>query len=76
MAIAKKCDKCGELYEVYDLYSGDFTVSRVIDGRARAVFTCGTLDLCPKCQVDLTLWMQNKAEFTLKEVTDDVTDRI
>lgn len=76
MSIAKKCDKCGELYELYDLYPGDFTVSRVIDGRAKAVFTCGTLDLCPSCQVDLTLWMQGKAEFTLKEVTDDVTERI
>lgn len=76
MAIARKCDKCGELYEEYDLYSGDFTVSRVIEGLAKSMFTCGTLDLCPSCQVDLTLWMQGKAEFTLKEVTDDGTDRI
>ena len=67
MANAKKCDKCGELYDIYDNFPDDFTVARL-----NKRFVWSRLDLCPKCNVDLTLWMQNKAEFTVKEVTDDV----
>ena len=69
MANARKCDKCGELYEIYDNFPDDFTVCQL-----NKRFVWSRLDLCPKCQVDLTLWMQNKAEFTSKEVTDDGTD--
>ena len=71
MSSAKKCDRCGELYDIYDIYPYDFGV-----GQINKRSTWNRLDLCPKCQVDLTLWMQNKAEFALKEVTDNVTDGI
>lgn len=70
MARAMKCDKCGELYDIYDIYPYDFAVGQINE---RSILR--KLDLCPKCQVDLTLWMQNKAEFTLKEVTDDGINR-
>lgn len=69
MASARKCDKCGELYEIYEQLPDDFTVAQL---NKRYVWS--RLDLCPSCQVDLTLWMQGKAEFTSKEVTDDGTD--
>jgi hypothetical protein len=71
MANAKKCDRCAELYEKYDYYENDFSVHQFSSGHI-----WDRLDLCPKCHVDLILWMQGKAEFTLKEVTDDGTDRI
>ena len=70
MANAKKCDRCGVLYEKYDLIPDDFSAYK-LEGYYKK-----PLDLCPSCHVDLTLWIQNRAEFTLKEVTDDVTDGI
>ena len=62
MANAKKCDKCGELYEIYEHSPHDFTVAQLNER-----FVWGRLDLCPSCQVDLTLWMQDKAEFVNRE---------
>lgn len=69
MANARKCDKCGVLYEIYEQLPDDFTVCQLNER-----FVWNSLDLCPSCQVDLTLWMQGKAEFVLKEVTDNGTD--
>lgn len=69
MSTARKCDKCGEFYDEYNYSENNFSVCQ-LDHRN----TWNCCDLCPKCQVDLTLWMQGKAEFTLKEVTDNGTD--
>lgn len=69
MANVRKCDKCGELYEIYEQLPDDFTVCQLTKR-----FCWNSLDLCPSCQVDLILWMHGKAEFVLKEVTDDDTD--
>ena len=71
MAIARKCDRCGEFYEKYKYSENNFSVHQLNDR-----YTWILRDLCPKCDVDLNLWMQGKAEFVLKEVTDDGINRV
>lgn len=61
MAEAKKCDRCGKLYEIYvgiPLVSGGNKYHAV----KFANFGCSTawLDLCPDCMKKLVIFMENK----------------
>lgn len=60
MAEAKKCDRCGKLYE---LYAGvPFTDNRKYYAVRFANISCssGWLDLCPDCMKKLVIFMENK----------------
>lgn len=57
MSEAKKCDRCGKLYEKYDTYEDN-----------GIIFTCGDneeggtgdkIDLCPDCMKELKNWIEN-----------------
>lgn len=62
MALAKKCDRCGKLYEAYSVEGDDrmngITEANIeITGRwmIREVF-----DLCPECKRSFEKWRDNK----------------
>lgn len=60
MAEAKKCDRCGNLYELYDGVL--FKDSRKYHAVKFASFNCSSawLDLCPDCMKKLVIFMENK----------------
>ena len=60
MAFAKKCDRCGKLYEEYntkqnrDKINGILTVN--IDFK-RQYYTNVLIDLCPECKDSFSRWL-------------------
>lgn len=64
MALAKKCDRCGKLYELKDIDAcGAITNGLVLVRRykqnARS-FSYKYFDLCPECLVSLAGWLKNE----------------
>ena len=77
MAIARKCDRCGELYEEYDHIecngkeiTGLYTAKTSEKG---INFTQEHYDLCPKCCFDLAKWIVDP--FTIV-IRNDLADGI
>lgn len=70
MASARKCDRCGKLYEVYDVKCKKYET--VATDRFNAVKLCRTvddgyyrgkmLDLCPECMDGLLQFLSMKGE--------------
>lgn len=62
MVNAKKCDKCGKLYELYDReYHGMYIngISLVEMGTFFGSHTTKMyIDLCPDCLTELTEWLE------------------
>ena len=62
MAEARKCDRCGELYELYEgiqLNEGrNFYRCCTLVGSSSVL----SLDLCPKCMTDLIDWIKARCE--------------
>lgn len=65
MSLAKKCDRCGILYEPKDInIRGTFVnglgliISR--DKQNDHVFRCKYFDLCPECLTSLADWFKNE----------------
>lgn len=64
MALAKKCDRCGNLYEPKDInicgviVNGLALISRD-EQNAKAV-SRRYFDLCPECLVSLANWLKNE----------------
>lgn len=52
---AYKCDRCGKLYEPYDLAINDFRIVQQRDSRKN-------WDLCVDCHIELQEWM-NRIRF-------------
>lgn len=75
MALAKKCDRCGNLYEPKDInicgaiVNGLGLVSRD-EWNAKAVGR-RYFDLCPECLVSLASWLKNKP-MTFNEIRQAV----
>lgn len=73
MALAKKCDRCGKLYELKDIdacgaITNELVLVRRYKQNARSLYTgklCGSysykyFDLCPECLVSLAGWLKNE----------------
>lgn len=59
MALAKKCDRCGKLYEHYSCFNSCMVM--VVDEYGHVVNSGGTSrrnDLCPDCMQALTDFME------------------
>ena len=63
MALAKKCDRCGKLYEEYNTKED----CKKINGIALLNIDChekyylhGPIDLCPDCKDSFKEWLANK----------------
>ena len=76
MALAKKCDRCGKLYELKDIDAcGAITNGLVLVRRykqnARS-FSYKYFDLCPECLVSLSGWLKNEMQlYSEKEKEND-----
>ena len=61
MACAKKCDRCGKLYEQYNLLNskknphGIMTLN--LDGQRR-YYGHDAMDLCPECMKEFREWLE------------------
>ena len=73
MALAKKCDRCGKLYELKDIdacraITNGLVLVRRYKQNARSLYTgklCESysykyFDLCPECLVSLAGWLKNE----------------
>ena len=67
MAQARKCDRCGQLYEpkgvtIKDI-KGKVNAIKLIDKDFDETYwTRGCLDLCPKCLEELDKWLTMKQD--------------
>ena len=75
MSLAKKCDRCGNLYEPKDMdvcgaiVNGLGLISR--DASNSKAFPRRYFDLCPECLLSLSNWLKNKP-MTLNEIQQPV----
>lgn len=64
MSLAKKCDRCGNLYEPKNInVSGEIVngLGLIIRGsRNDNVINQKLFDLCPECLVSLASWLKNE----------------
>lgn len=65
MALAKKCDVCGKLYERYNEENNIEDVNGImflnID-RVGKYFSHGTMDCCPECMKNIKEFIENLSE--------------
>ena len=54
MAIAYKCDRCGEFYEPQKQEKGDFGLYELIS--TGGLLTPNEKDICPTCRKELAEW--------------------
>lgn len=62
MAIAKKCDRCGTLYEAYNMKNDEKRINGVMTlniDRSQHHYSHGPFDLCPKCIGEFQNWFNN-----------------
>lgn len=61
MAYAKKCDRCGKLYEQYnsknDRKNPNGTMILNLDVQ-RKYYSHGAMDLCPDCMKEFQAWLE------------------
>lgn len=65
MAIAKKCDRCGTLYESYNVKNN----AEAINGfktlninESQRYWSHGPYDLCPSCSTELMDWFKRRTK--------------
>lgn len=72
MALAKKCDRCGKLYEHYPIgnQSGIFNGIKLVRIGENGSFDHAKNhdDLCPECIEAIKAFLHNNAYITFKEV--------
>lgn len=72
MSLAKKCDRCGILYEPKDInidgaiVNGFILISR--DDQNTQILRRRYFDLCPECLNSLAIWLKNKPLLTFNEI--------
>jgi len=62
MAAARKCDRCGKLYEPYNSRNDSTRINGIIFvnvDEERKYYGHGIKDLCPYCSTDFVNWFQN-----------------
>ena len=61
MSIAKKCNRCGKLYEIYNVERSVTDTNGLmllnIDDRMQ-YFSHGAMDLCPDCMASFKKWLK------------------
>jgi hypothetical protein len=61
MACAKKCDRCGKLYEQYNSKNDRKNPNEImvlnLDAQ-RKYYSHGAIDLCPGCMKEFQDWME------------------
>ena len=61
MAYARKCDRCGKCYEVYNTRRDDENINGFIpvnvDGEGK-YYSHGIKDLCPDCFKEFKKWLK------------------
>lgn len=62
MAFAKKCDRCGKLYEEYNIKNDSKNINGIqtlnIDYK-RKFYSHKPFDLCPECKDSFEKWLLN-----------------
>lgn len=62
MSIAKKCDRCGKMYDQYNVKDSEANPNGIrllnIDGRQQC-FAHKLIDLCPDCMKQLQNWLKD-----------------
>ena len=62
MACAKKCDRCGKLYEEYNTEKDSKNTNGIrtlnIDYQSKC-YSHKAVDLCPECMASFWIWMEN-----------------
>lgn len=65
MASAKKCDRCGKFYDVYNSANSNKKINSLIrantDGK-RQYFAQEIIELCPECMNVFEVWLKNEGE--------------
>lgn len=64
--LAKKCDRCGKLYEHYDIFNntrrnGISIIHR--DKFGNKDYLANEFDLCLECMISLTNWLKRGEEY-------------
>lgn len=78
MALAKKCDRCGKLYENYDdIECNDVQVNRIdtIGYRPGERSISKSYDLCPDCCFDFARWLVDPETIVIKNDLEDGIDK-
>lgn len=63
MAFAKKCDRCGRLYEGYNIKPSATNINGVITANIDyfgKYYTQNILDLCPECSDSFMRWLSKE----------------
>lgn len=63
MGFAKKCDRCGKLYELYNLESDPKNINGLLTlniDYKRSYYTQNLIDLCPECMNSFDKWLKEK----------------
>ena len=76
MSLAKKCDRCGNLYESKDMdicgtiVNGLSLIDR--DGQNSRVINRKYVDLCPECLLSFANWLKNRP-ITFDKIRQEVS---
>lgn len=65
MAFAKKCDRCGKLYEEYNTEHDSKKINGIMTLNLdfkRKYYSNTPLDLCPECTDSFNKWLEMKGE--------------
>lgn len=63
--IAKKCDRCGKLYEEYNISNNPKEINGIMVlniNSKQSYFSSEAKDLCPKCSCELVKWLNKESE--------------
>lgn len=65
MAIAKKCDRCGKFYEVYNKKEDNININKIMSFNIYCntnYFNNVPIDLCPECKDSFNSWFKKEGE--------------
>lgn len=68
--IAKKCDRCGMLYEQYNIKNNEKQINGITTlniNKEQEYCMHGPFDLCPKCSSELVEWMYSSSKLNLED---------
>lgn len=63
MARARKCDRCGKLYETYNTKNDEKKINGLMTLNIdddRRYYSHGIMDLCPECMEEFQRWIKEK----------------
>ena len=64
MALCKKCDRCGKMYDHYNIYIGALAANAIkivsLSNAGAYMSSAMDLDLCPECMSELIKFLTDK----------------